>query len=102
MVDKTTSLCQRSELTGQPRIIKLDISQPVVVEHLEFLLVGFGDILEVLGIVGVGFLGVGVALLVPHVKPLFDPQHSTCISHTVPPPPPPPITNQPGPYSQPA
>ena len=56
--------------TSQTRVVELNIPQTRFVQDVQFCLVCFGNILEVLGIVWVGLLCVCAALLISHMKPL--------------------------------
>jgi len=59
----------RGDLTSQTGVVELHIPQAGIVQHLKFILVNLGDVLEVFCVVGISILGVGTTLLVAHVEP---------------------------------
>lgn len=73
MVKVRTETWQRRQedpkLTSKTRVVKLDIPQTGVVQHLKLGLVDLGNVGEVLAVVGIRLLGVGPVLLVAHVEP---------------------------------
>lgn len=58
-------------LTREIRIIELHVSKAMVVERLQFGLVGFGDVGEVFVVVCVDVFGVCLALLVAEMVPVW-------------------------------
>jgi hypothetical protein len=55
--------------TSHSRIIKLHISQASFIQHIKLLLIHFGNISEIVGIVFVGLWRIRLSLLVSHVEP---------------------------------
>lgn len=60
---------KKTARTSQTRIIKLDIPQPSLIQHLELLLIHLCHICKVLLIVLVHALRIRLALLIPHMEP---------------------------------
>lgn len=79
----SVSWLARISLTSEVGIVELDVTAADVIQNLEFGLVGFGDVAEIVLVVGVYGLGVSFTLTVTQVVPIRSGKSDLEISNLV-------------------